>query len=106
VDGHVLENVPISVAREIAPDALILAVDVGDESVPATVPKTSLDVILRAAHISRDTLRRQSLEHADLILRLNDLPGGAFEYKQSQALFEAGFARANAMIPDLKQRLT
>ncbi len=105
VDGHVLENVPVSVAREIAPDALVLAVDVGDESVPVTVPKTSLDVILRAAHISRDTLRRQSLEDADMILRLNDMAGGAFEYKQSQALFETGFARANAMIPELKQRL-
>ena len=105
VDGHVLENVPVSVARELAPEALVLAVDVGDESTPATIPKTALDVILRSAHISRDTLRRQSMERADLILRLGDLPGGAFEYGQSQALFEAGLARASAMIPEIKERL-
>jgi NTE family protein len=105
VDGHVLENVPVSVAREIAPDAVVLAVDVGDESIPAVAPKTALDVILRSAHISRDALRRASLTNADLILALGDLPGGAFEYGQSKALFEAGFDRATAMLPMIKQRL-
>ncbi len=102
VDGHVLENVPISVAKELAPDALVLAVDVGDENTPALVPKTALDVILRSAHISRDALRKQSLQNADLRLALGDLPGGAFEYGQCQALFEAGFARATAMLPEIK----
>ncbi len=105
VDGHVLENVPVSVAKEIVPDALVLAVDVGDESGAPSIPKTSLDVILRSAHISRDALRRQSLEQADLILRLNDLPGGAFEYGQCQALFEAGVARTNAMLPEILKAL-
>ncbi len=105
VDGHVLENVPVSVAREIAPQAVVMAVDVGDESTPAIAPKTALDVILRSAHISRDALRRTSLSRADLILPLGDLPGGAFEYGQSQALFEAGFARTNAMLPQIKERL-
>jgi NTE family protein len=105
VDGNVLENVPVSVARELAPDALVLAVDVGDENSPPLQPKTALEVILRASHLSRDALRRQSVERADLVLRLGDLPGGVFEFGQTQALFEAGYARAKAMLPEVKQAM-
>jgi NTE family protein len=105
VDGNVLENVPVSVARELAPDALVLAVDVGDEHSPPLQPKTALDVILRTAHLSRDALRRQSLHQADLVLRLNDLPGGVFEFGQTQALFEAGYARAKAFVPEVWKKI-
>jgi NTE family protein len=105
VDGNVLENVPVSVARELIPDSVVLAVDVGDENSPPLQPKTALEVILRSAHISRDALRRQSLEHADLVLKLSDLPGGVFEYGQSKALFEAGYARAKALLPEIQQKM-
>jgi NTE family protein len=106
VDGNVLENVPVSVARELAPKALVLAVDVGDQNSLPLHPKTALDVILRTAHFSRDALRRQSVERADLVLRLNDLPGGVFEFGQTQALFEAGYARAKAMLPEVKRAMS
>jgi NTE family protein len=105
VDGNVLENVPVSVAKELIPDGLVLAVDVGDEHSPPLQPKTALEVILRSAHISRDALRRQSLLSADLVLKLNDLPGGVFEYGQTKALFDAGYARAKAMMPEVKQAM-
>jgi NTE family protein len=105
VDGNVLENVPVSVAKELIPDAVVLAVDVGDEHSPPLQPKTALEVILRSAHVSRDALRRQSLLRADLVLGLNDLPGGVFEYGQTKALFDAGYARAKAMLPEVTQAM-
>jgi NTE family protein len=105
VDGHVLENVPVSVARALIPDATVLAVDVGDESAALSPPKTALEVILRAAHISRDALRKQSVANADLVLSIGDVPGGAFEYGRGQAMFEAGFDRMLNLLPALLERL-
>ncbi|MFN3266628.1 MAG: patatin-like phospholipase family protein [Deinococcales bacterium] len=105
VDGNVLENVPVSVARELISGTFVLAVDVGDESSPPVQPKTALEVILRAAHLSRNALRHQSLRQADMVLSLTDLPGGVFEFGQTNALFEGGYTRTKALIPKLLQAL-
>ncbi len=105
VDGHVLENVPVSVARDLIPGAVVLAVDVSDESAAPSSPKTALEVILRAAHVSRDALRKQSVVKADLVLSIGDVPGGAFEYGRGQAMFDAGVERMRVLLPELNKLL-
>jgi hypothetical protein len=91
-------------ARELVPGALVLAVDVGDASTPSA-PKTALEVILRAASISREHLRRVSLARADMVLNFADLSAGAFEYERSRDLFEAGYERTMALAPALRAQL-
>ncbi len=104
VDGHVVDNIPVDDARELIPGAFVLAVDVGDAATPSA-PRTALEVILRAGAISRDHLRRHSLERADLVLSFSDVPGGSFEYEKSRDLFEIGFERTTALAPHLRDLL-
>jgi NTE family protein len=103
-DGHVVDNIPVQDARDLVPDAFVLAVDVGDASTPAA-PKTALEVILRAANISREHLRRISLARADLVLSFADLSAGAFEYERTRDLFEAGYERTMEIVPQLRAQL-
>jgi NTE family protein len=99
-DGHIVDNVPVDDARALIDDAFVLAVDIGDQS-PAPAPKTALDVILRSAAISREHLRRASVARADMVLSLNDVVAGTFEYERSGDLAQIGYERTLALVPAL-----
>jgi NTE family protein len=103
-DGHVIDNLPVADARALVPGSFVLAVDIGDASTPS-VPRTALEVILRAANISREHLRRLSVAQADMLLGFSDIPAGAFEFERSRDLFEAGFERASQIVPELRAQL-
>ncbi len=104
-DGHVVNNVPVSVARELLPGAFVLAVDVGFDA-PATVPKTAIEVILRAASISRDHLEREHMRQADMLLHVGqEVPSGVFDFEHSRELFEVGLEQTRAIIPALREAL-
>jgi NTE family protein len=104
-DGHVVNNVPVSVARELLPGAFVLAVDVGFDP-PATVPKTAIEVILRAASISRDHLEREHMRRADMVLHVGqEVPSGVFDFEHSRELFEVGLLETRKIIPALREAL-
>ncbi len=106
VDGHVVDNVPVEVARElVSGPSLVLAVDVGYDP-PTGAPKTAFEVMMRAAAISRDHLRRSSLASADLVIAVaDDVPTHIFEYNRSHDLFDAGYERARALVPTILEEL-
>ena len=106
VDGHVVDNVPVEVARSLVPGPnLVLAVDVGYDP-PTGAPKTALEVMMRAAAISRDHLRRSSLMSADLVIAVaDDVPTHIFEYDRAHDLFDAGYERGKALIPTILAEL-
>jgi NTE family protein len=106
VDGHVVDNIPVEVARDlvIGPN-LVLAVDVGYDP-PSGAPKTAFEVMMRAAAISRDHLRRSSLASADLVIAVaDDVPTHIFEYTRAHDLFDAGYERAKALVPAILAEL-
>jgi NTE family protein len=104
-DGHVVNNVPVSVARGLLIDAFVLAVDVGFDA-PATVPKTAIEVILRAASISRDHLERHHMAQADMVLHVGqEVPSGVFDFEHSRELFEVGVEQTRKIVPDLREAL-
>jgi NTE family protein len=104
-DGHVVNNVPVSVARDLLPGAFVLAVDVGYDA-PASVPKTAIEVILRAASISRDHLERDHLRQADLVLHVGQqVPSGVFDFEHSRELFEVGLDEGRKIVPRLQEAL-
>ena len=104
-DGHVVNNVPVSVARELLPTAFVLAVDVGYDA-PATVPKTAIEVILRAASISRDHLEREHMRQADMVLHVGQaVPSGVFDFEHSRELFEIGLEEGRKIVPKLREAL-
>jgi NTE family protein len=104
-DGHVVNNVPVSVARGLLPESFVLAVDVGFDA-PATVPKTAIEVILRAASISRDHLERYHMAQADMVLHVGqEVPSGVFDFEHSRELFEVGVEQTRKIIPALREAL-
>ena len=106
-DGHIVDNVPVDVARSMLEGApgLVLAVDLAFEY-PLSAPRTAFDVILRAAQISRDHLRTASLGKADIVLHVGEeVPAHVFEHARARDLFEAGLQKGLEVAPQIKRAL-
>jgi NTE family protein len=103
-DGHIVDNLPAGVARELlgADEGVVLAVDVGYDP-PHSDPKSAFDVVLRASAISREQLRRNELVHADLVVSVGaEVPSGSFEAARAEALCEAGYHAMHSQIALLR----
>lgn len=67
IDGSVLQVVPVEAARKIS-SYPIVAVDVSKDIVDEAIPKTGLDVLIRADLIANRRLNAQALKDADLVI--------------------------------------
>jgi len=67
VDGGWCEPVPCQAARMLGAD-IVIAVDVGDHPPDFDAPRNALDVIGRADALVRESLAREQLKSADIIL--------------------------------------
>jgi NTE family protein len=106
-DGHVLDNVPASVARGLIDGpSVVLAVDVSTTPELQTAPKNAFDVVNRAAEISREHLRRASVAQADLVIHIGDeVQAKNFEHARARDLFEAGLERGHEIAPQVRAAL-
>jgi hypothetical protein len=99
--------VPAEVARGLIDGpSVVLAVDVGTNYEPQPAPKNAFDVANRAAEISREHLKRASVEKADLVIRIGDeVRGQNFEHTRARDLFEAGLERGHEIAPKVRAAL-
>jgi NTE family protein len=67
VDGGWAETVPIRAARQLGAD-FVIAVDVGEALSDFKAPRNALDVIARADSLARNTLNKEQLKSADIVL--------------------------------------
>jgi NTE family protein len=67
VDGGWCEPVPCRAARQLGAD-IVIAVDVGNHPPDFDAPRNALDVIGRADALVRESLAREQLKSADIIL--------------------------------------
>ena len=106
-DGHVIDNVPVDVARGLIDGpSVVLAVDVSTNYEPQPAPKNAFDVANRAAEISREHLKRASVEKADLVIRIGDeVRAQNFEHSRVRDLFEAGLERGHKIAPQIRAAL-
>jgi NTE family protein len=105
VDGGIANNVPVSVAREMGADVLIV-VDVGSGLASREVIKTGLDVSLQLTNFLFTLNSEQqigTLDARDVIIRppLGDIGGGSFG-RVSEAILQ-GELGAREMIADLRR---
>ena len=83
-----------------------MAVDVSTNYEPQPAPKNAFDVANRAAEISREHLKRASVEKADLVIRIGDeVRAQNFEHSRVRDLFEAGLERGHAIAPQVRAAL-
>jgi NTE family protein len=66
IDGSVLQVVPVSVARQLSPYPVV-AVDVSRNIAREPLPKTGLDVMIRADLIANRRLNKHALKAADVV---------------------------------------
>lgn len=68
VDGGVLDKLGIEAAARLGLDRVVV-VDVSDESLPDTMPKSAFDVILKTEEIASEHRRNLQLQRASLVVK-------------------------------------
>lgn len=101
VDGGLVSQVPVRVARDMGAD-IVIAVDVS--RLPADTPpiESTLDVLRQSLMIMSVTLVDQELRAADVVIRpsVREIEMGDFE-ERSKAM-AAGERAAEAMLPEIR----
>ena len=68
VDGGVLDKLGIETAARIGAERVVV-IDVSDENLPDTTPKSGFDVILKTEEIASEHRRNMQLQRASLVVR-------------------------------------
>lgn len=103
VDGGLVAPVPVRFAREMGAD-IVIAVDISAR--PETqLPAGTLDVLLQTFSIMGQTINRQALQDADVVIRPNlpRMKGNDFDARNA-AILEGELA-ATAAIGPLRERI-
>ena len=103
VDGGVVDNIPISVARAKGAD-VVVAVDIS-ENVGNTAITNLMDVILQAANIMFALNVEHSKRDADVLVtpRVGDV--GMMDFGQKKRCMEAGIEAARAAVPEIRRAM-
>jgi NTE family protein len=104
VDGGWAETVPISAARQLGAD-FVIAVDVGDSLGDFTEPRNALDVIARADALARESLNKEQLKGADIILSPQNGVTHWADFSTTEQAIERGEEEVDRQIEALKRTL-
>jgi len=104
VDGGVVDNIPISVARERGAD-LVVAVDIGEQVGNANI-RNLVDVLLQAANIMFALNAEHSKQGADVLIT-PDVGGVAMlDFSQKKRCMQAGMDAARAAAPRIRAAIS
>lgn len=104
VDGGLVAPVPVRVARSLGAD-FVIAVDISDRPQYATTAST-LDVLMQTFTIMGQTITRNELPGADVIIRPNTLGISSTDFNGRHLAILEGEKAVAAILPELKARLT
>ncbi len=103
VDGGVVENIPISVAREKGAD-VVVAVDIS-ENVGNTKITNLVDVMLQAANIMFALNVEHSKRDADVLVTPNVGDVAMLDFSQKKRCMQAGIEAARAAVPRIRKAM-
>ena len=103
VDGGVVSPVPVDAARQLGAD-VVIAVDISSKA-PGTTPTGMAGIVNQSITIMGQTLGRQELARADVVVRprVNDIGPASFEQRNA-AILEGERATLAAM-PQIRARI-
>ena len=103
VDGGVVSPVPVDAARQLGAD-YVIAVDISSKA-SGTTPTHLLGVVNQSIAIMGQTLGKQELARADVVIRpaVNDI--GPADFEQRNAAILAGERAALAALPQIRKDL-
>ncbi len=99
VDGGVVDNVPVDVARELGAD-VVIAVNIGKGVVNFKVDNLA-DVSLQAVNIMANEIMRFKIKDADVIIEPNVKTVAMMDFSQKKECMEAGIAAAKEALPSI-----
>ncbi|MBN1872553.1 MAG: patatin-like phospholipase family protein [Candidatus Omnitrophica bacterium] len=103
VDGAIMNNVPVSVARKLGAD-LVLAVDVG-YCVQVSSIKSIFGVILQAFQITGEALSQYQVMHADIAIRPDLGAINQLDFDSGKLAIEKGEIAALEKIKEIKKKI-
>jgi len=93
VDGGLLDNLPVDVARQMGAD-IVIAVHLKTKPVNPQEPMSSLDVLQRSASVTIAINELRSMEKADLVLTADTENFSAIDYPRFAELEAEGYRAA------------
>ena len=103
VDGGVVDNIPVSAAREKGAD-IVIAVDIGEQVINFNIVDV-IDVMLQAITIMSAEGAKFKKKDADVLIapKIGDV--GMLDFSQKKRCMQAGIDAAHKMMPDIKAKI-
>ncbi|MBI1822357.1 MAG: patatin-like phospholipase family protein [Nitrospirae bacterium] len=103
VDGGVIDNVPVDVAREKGAD-IVIAVNIGKNVASKNVGNI-IDITLQAVNIMSYEISKFKMQGADILIEPNVGDVGMMDFGYKEFCMRAGIDAAQKMMPELKKKI-
>lgn len=103
VDGGVVDNVPVGVARRLGAD-IVIAVDVSSPSYNPDI-KNVIDVMMQTFNIMGNEISKYQIKDADVVIRPNVSSVGMIDFDKKTFLIFEGEKAARAALPKIREAI-
>ncbi|MCT4605008.1 MAG: patatin-like phospholipase family protein [Marinisporobacter sp.] len=103
VDGGVVNNVPVSILREMGA-TIIIAINLSPDF-NHWHPKNSFEIILKSFLIMQNKVARSELKKADIVIDLNMKDFSPMDFKKANALLDKGYKEGLSKIEEIQHVL-
>jgi NTE family protein len=103
VDGGVIDNIPVSVARERGAD-IVIAVDISENVTNFNITNL-VDVMLQAVNIMAAENAKHQRKEADVLISPAVGNVGMLDFSQKKRCMQAGIEAAQKAMPEIKEKI-
>lgn len=103
VDGGVVDNIPISVAREMGAD-IVIAVDISEQVTNFNITNL-IDVMLQAITIMGAENAKEKKKGADVLIAPKVGSVGMLDFTQKKHCMQAGIEATQAAMPEIRKKI-
>jgi NTE family protein len=103
VDGGVVNNIPISVAREKGAD-IIIAVDISENVINFNITNY-IDVVLQSVNIMFNENMKYKKKDADVLIKPAVAPVAFLDFSQRKQCMLAGIDAARKAVPEIRKKI-
>jgi len=104
VDGGVVNNVPVDVARAMGAD-LVIAVNIGKDVVNYNTANI-IDITLQAANIMANEISAFKMRGADVLIEPNVGSVKTMDFSMKESLMRAGMEAGRNAIPEIQKKIS
>lgn len=104
VDGGVVDNLPIDVARSMGAD-VVIAVDISSKSTNYKI-NTVVDIILQTINIMGSEINKYKVKESDVVIKPDVSGVGMIDFSRKDYLFLQGERAARRALPEIRRAIT